>query len=301
MKSILRLFILFSLLGLILTLYIASDPLPAQNELNVADTVTESDDDIPVNQTKDIDIEDKDRKEVEAKKNQKIIAVYAGIGAWDENVTAISNFLRSSSLDYVYLYENDLSDDNLRDLYDIIWFPGGFAADYRYELRSHDNLRNFVAKGGIYIGICAGAYYAADIFNWKEEEYDYPLSLFPGIAAGPLRGVTGWGQTVDLKLNEAFAFNHDNVNSFTVYYYDGPYFNAHPDEDEKITVVASYSFNDEPAIVFSTYGEGIYLLIGPHPELGGYDRDSDQVSIDGLDGAQWPWLHGLFMWLIDFE
>jgi len=218
------------------------------------------------------------------------VALYDGSGSWADNVDTLKDFFVSYEIEYGLLDENNVIDPDLLNNYEIIVLPGGGAADYRYEISDHDSIRSFVKDGGLFIGFCAGAYYAADIFNWQGSEYDYPLEIFSGSSIGPLSGQVGWGEKALLKLNQDHPANENFEHELDIYYFDGPYFIPH-DSDEiyagTIEILAHYDVNNQPAVIAGRFGDGGYLLFGPHPEMDGYGKD---------EGANWPWLYSSLLW-----
>jgi len=221
--------------------------------------------------------------------------IYAGTGSWDVNVRALERFLGEYGYNWSVFDENDAVNDSLSKNFDLIWFPGGFAAEYKYYIKDHENIRSFIENGGMFVGSCAGSYYAADILRWLGSDYNYPLKIFDGKAAGPLAGLIAWGEIASFHLEKDHPANSGLNNIIDIYYFDGPYFK--PYDHSSIEVLARYSINNEPAVIAGRYGKGKYLLLGPHPELGGYSQGSPEFNIDGEDGAQWPWLHSVLLWL----
>ncbi len=229
------------------------------------------------------------------------MAIYGGIGAWDLNVTALQNFFSAHELSYELIDENDVTSLKLSDHYDLIWFPGGFAGEYRYLITNLDPLIDFVDQGGYYVGSCAGAYFAADILSWLGEDgkdSDYPLNFFPGRAAGPLINELNWGDEAVLILNKDIAANSAFEPSLPVYYFDGPYFDAFPEAD--YFILARYETNNQPAVVAGYHGAGKYLLFGPHPEMGGISVQSGDYNLEGGNNAQWDWLLAVLYWFGDW-
>lgn len=222
------------------------------------------------------------------------IGIYSGEGSWDLNVEAFKRFFDYYGYQWAEFSREDAETMDLSANFDLIWFPGGFAAEYKNFISDHDNIRQFVENGGMFAGSCAGAYYAADILRWLGEDHQYPLKLFPGKAVGPLAGLVGWGQITNFSLNQDLPFNQGHPSSLPIYYFDGPYFAAYEGED--YTVLARYEVNNEPAVIAGRYGSGKYILFGPHPELGGYSDVSPDFNLDGAEGAQWPWLSEALLW-----
>ncbi len=218
------------------------------------------------------------------------VALYNGSGSWADNVDTLEDFFTSYDIEFELVDEHIIIDPDLLNNYEIIVLPGGGAADYRYEISDHDSVRSFVMDGGLFIGFCAGAYYAADIFNWQGSEYDYPLEIFSGSSIGPLSGQVGWGEKALLNLNQDHPANENFEHELDIYYFDGPYFIPH-DSDEiyagTIEILAHYDVNNQPAVIAGRFGDGGYLLFGPHPEMDGYGKD---------EGANWPWLYSSLLW-----
>ncbi len=234
------------------------------------------------------------------------IGLYGGTGSWDINVEAFGNFFEHYGYQWSVINEEDLQGADLAELYDLIWFPGGFAAEYKYAAINHDSLVQFVNDGGMFIGSCAGAYYASAILSWYGDDFSYPLQLFPGKAVGPLSGQIGWGEIAELDLSEEFQFNSSFLAPLPVYYFDGPYFEPFEDNHsenelyDEFTVLARYSINNQPAVVAGRNNQGKHLLFGPHPEIGGYSASDPSFNLTGGEGAQWEWLQNLLTWFIQW-
>ncbi len=222
------------------------------------------------------------------------VALYSGSGSWEENVDSLKEFFTSYELEYDLVDEIAVTEPSLAEHYEIVVFPGGGAADYRYEISDHDNIRSFVEAGGQFIGLCAGAYYAADIFRWQDTSYEYPLGIFEGSSIGPLTGQVGWGDKALLNLKPDHPANDNFADKLNISYYDGPYFMPHNfngDSNQAIEILARYDVNDQPAVIAGRFGEGSYLLFGPHPEMDFYGTD---------EGANWPWLYSSLLWFANW-
>lgn len=230
--------------------------------------------------------------------NLPLIGIYSGVGSWDVNVEAFKNFFDYYEYTWIMVDENDMVNMDLTGKIDVIIFPGGFAAEYKNLIPDHDNLIQFVKEGGIFIGTCAGAYYASDILTWHGADYQYPLGFFDGRGIGPLAGQVNWGDVTGFQLATGHPANKDFNQNLDIYYFDGPYFDI--DEAASVEILASYKVNNQPAVIAGRYGEGKYLLFGPHPELGGYSAQSPDFNLHGEEGAQWPWLQSSLTWLFDW-
>ena len=154
------------------------------------------------------------------------------------------------------------------------FMPGGAGTPYRHKLQvlGNDKIREYVQNGGIYYGICAGAYYAC---RKTEFEADIPelkkvtecgLNLLEGRAIGTLYKELGirpydknaaWSAAVELIWS-------DNSKQ-TAHYHGGPYFEPfNLDENE---VLARYNLaGRQPAVIGRRYGKGKVILSGVHFE-----------------------------------
>ncbi len=217
--------------------------------------------------------------------------IYTGRGSHDVAALAVMSFLDHHDMPWREFDETTPQTGSLGDDFDLVWFPGGFSEEYRWYVQGHEQIRDFVSKGGGFIGACAGAYYASASMLWQDGDgSDYPLNLFEGVAIGPIGTPVYWGQPAPLLLTDQPA-NSGLDPAVNVYYLDGPYFSAGP--DQAIEILAQYEANAEAAVISFQYGEGTVLLMGPHPELG-YDAEAGVFDVDGGSGAQWPWLHAMF-------
>lgn len=223
-----------------------------------------------------------------------ITGVYTGSGSQEEGLEAFENFFDAYNMPWFNFSEEDIHKGRLQDRLDIIIFPGGFSEPYRYFIRDHGPVRDFVNKGGIFVGICAGAYYAADIMIWGDNVHDYPLNLFSGKAVSAY-DLIDWGALSTLYLNLDYDFQASYGESLDMLFLDGPFFEF--SEEQEVDVLAEYRVNGKPAIISFTFGEGKVLLLGAHPEMG-YDRTTGELDLHGKSGAQWPWLYDALYWLV---
>ncbi|MFO7951643.1 MAG: BPL-N domain-containing protein [Bacillota bacterium] len=225
------------------------------------------------------------------------VGVYAGKGSWYESTQSTKNFLDNYGIEWSSFDEIDATNLELLNHFDLIWFPGGFAAEYKNYISNHAAIVDFVHDGGYFIGSCAGAYYASDILKWQGTDYQYPLNFFEGKGVGPLSGQIVRGEAASFILEPGHPANQSFNKSIELYYFDGPYFA--PYNESSITVLARYEINHEPAVIAGESGEGRYLLFGPHPELGRYKADEQAFHLEGDQGANWPWLYSVFKWFVN--
>lgn len=177
--------------------------------------------------------------------------------------------------------------------------PGGASRYVTDKLRGAGNaaISTYVEDGGVYVGICAGAYYACAEIQWNQKG-ETPLSatgelnFVNGTASGPIEefctrdgGELRTARIVRLQCG-------DQVDAAQALYWGGPYLPDAPGLD----VLARYTDlpSHAPAIVRGTYGKGRFLLSSPHCEIGPSDVALRQFDVPmnrydymtGLDGAQ---------------
>lgn len=193
------------------------------------------------------------------------------------------------------------------DIFDIVAIPGGYAYDYYLDLgySGAKAIRDFVRDGGGYFGVCAGAFYACQEFNWTENGYTgtyrYMLNLFRGRGVGPIAGIADWPDytMTDVRINitNGIIDLSEEPSMHSIMYYGGPYFET--EGTEGITTIASYCYNDMPAMIAFEYEEGRVFLTGPHPE---WDEDSSrdrctwEWNLDD-DGSEWELCKTVSLWL----
>jgi glutamine amidotransferase-like uncharacterized protein len=232
----------------------------------------------------------------------KEIWIYSDNGTWIDGIIAFEQFLEHIGESGKRVYADDLN--NLDDFSDAkaICFPGGYAYDYKIALsgRTINNLRNYVASGGAYIGICAGAFFASSSVVWEGIEYPYTLGLFEGKAIGSIHEIAPWDnyQMTSIAINASNPVSGSTNNDLSVLYYGGPYFESNSTEYDTVALWSNYF--DKTAIINFTYQNGKVLLIGPHLEIEtNSNRDSTNFA-DGLDDVEsdWPLLESLMGWLL---
>lgn len=171
--------------------------------------------------------------------------------------------------------------DRCLDTCSLFVMPGGADLYYCEKLNGEGNIliEDFVAKGGSYLGICAGAYYACNNLNWNHGEISgfRELNFYPESAIGP---VYQWLENSDSVYNGSWkkpvTIRLEGGSSFPTLYNGGPVFNK-PQENGS-SVIAHYTDLDDepPAIIGGNFGNGKYILSSPHIEKFGH------LLVDGL-------------------
>lgn len=143
--------------------------------------------------------------------------------------------------------KHELEDDFFDDV-DIITVPGGIGDSdtYKYLMKIHaQSIRNFVASGGKYLGICMGAY-------WADTEY---LGLLDTTRVVQYIKRPGTDTRRPHAKNIQITWENNPMN---MYFFDGC---AMVGDESKFETVARYKNGDPMAIIQDNVG-----LIGCHPE-----------------------------------
>lgn len=144
------------------------------------------------------------------------------------------------------LFSRDEVESTFFDDVDAVCFPGGFGDADRFDKLlkwNYDAVKSFVKRGGKYLGICMGAYWAGEYYfdilnNVSVEQY-----------------ITRPNTCTRRPHPKAMPINWLDNNQ-RMYFYDGCCFIG-----DNIEVIARYSNNDPMAIIQNNIG-----LIGCHPE-----------------------------------
>lgn len=164
---------------------------------------------------------------------------------------AVRDVLATKYTDVFIVHHHNLTAKTLSNV-DCVVFPGGEEDVDNFDHMIKDRskvIRNYVANGGRYLGICMGAYITSELYfdilgSTTAEQY----IKHPGADVYTMR------ETVcTCKIGR---------DVHTVYFYDGPVFehDIHPDQ-----ILATYS-NGAAAAIIKPYRQGRVLCVGPHLE-----------------------------------
>ncbi|PJB71019.1 MAG: hypothetical protein CO093_06155 [Alphaproteobacteria bacterium CG_4_9_14_3_um_filter_47_13] len=167
--------------------------------------------------------------------------------------------------------------------------PGIIGEDSLYPAhigaKGNEALRHYVEEGGIFIGVCAGAYYAC-----REILYDPPwraqpkrakpgLDFFNGLARGSIPELGKKGDIDWFSDCTVVMITYKGGQRQTgIAYGNGPA--LYPDITEKnIEIMARYANSEgQPiAIAAKKIGKGLAIFIGVLPDIG-YESDYDLSS-----------------------
>ncbi|KAL2205899.1 class II aaRS and biotin synthetase [Sarocladium strictum] len=218
------------------------------------------------------------------------VLVYTGTGTTVESVRHCLFSLRqllSPNYAVIPITETVLLKEPWAPSCALLVIPGGGDLGYCRVLNGEGNrkISDFVRRGGAYLGLCAGGYYAS-----KECEFEVgnpPLEVIGsrelGFYPGTCRGAAykgfeyhGEGGAKAVRLKVAKGAFKEQVSDEIVSYFNGGgvFVDAESLADKKVEVLASYADDidvdggdGKAAVVYTTMGEGRAMLTGPHPEF----------------------------------
>lgn len=215
---------------------------------------------------------------------KKRILIYADEGTSE---TGVSSLLAACEKKLGLKTETVTAEEIIKGILkktDIFIIPGGADLPYCKKLNGEGNRKiiEYVAQGGLYIGICAGAYYGCQRVDFKGEEYtvkgERELGFFQGTAKGSLASLTN-GNYFNEKVNskEMVLLNFEEISKISekekYYYHGGPAFipDRENETDSKYgiqnyQIIARFQ-NGMPAAVTGIKDKGRYFLSSIHFEL----------------------------------
>lgn len=165
----------------------------------------------------------------------------------------------------------------------LLIMPGGCATPYYEDLSQGgiQRIKDFVAAGGNYLGICAGGYFGASriIFEKGHVKHeivtDNALGMYASTAEGPAYGLGCFEYNSEAGARQALIT--DQKNTWPVYFNGGCWFHESADTSD-VTVLARYAdLDNQPAAVIAfSYGKGKVCLSGVHFEYRFNDTNQDK-------------------------
>jgi glutamine amidotransferase-like uncharacterized protein len=183
--------------------------------------------------------------------------------------------------------------DNGRPGPDLLCFGGGFDLGYLKGLGEDGckKIRDYVYDGGNYLGICAGAYFAASYIEFDlngplEVKGERHLKFFHGKCVGPLNHKFKYNcddEAIAIEL-DIDSIGSDEATSACKYFYylnGGGVFLKTSENLRNCEILARYKtiVPNEAAIVKTNYGYGKCLLSGVHLEFDKDDLDLANANL----------------------
>ena len=181
----------------------------------------------------------------------------------------------SSSYQIRIFSEKELDDDDFFTSIDVIAFPGGIGDSDSYfnffTRRRANRIAEFIQRGGCYLGICMGAY-------WAGSRY---FDILDSVDA------TQYIKRPDAKVRRSFGTVAEvewNDSKEHMYFYDGC---ALIGDESKFKTIPRYANGDPMAIIQGRIG-----LIGCHPEapLYWYEKPWQYINKHWNDGRHHKFL-----------
>lgn len=224
----------------------------------------------------------------------KQVALFYGKGTWSIGRKHLKNFLYSHGRSYKVIYEADILKGSLNSgAYHTLIMPGGKSWIYNENLGMHgaQEILKFVNGGGNYLGICAGAFYAA-----SHRQGPTPTPVSYGI--GLLNGIAFDGTALNVAPFKSgmmdFKFFVPNFkNAYHSLLLGGPallYTNAEA-KAKRIQVYSVFTKN-LPAMIALEFGKGRVFLTGPHIEV---EEHQSILALRYRDpDSEWPIIEYVF-------
>ncbi|KAL8812884.1 MAG: hypothetical protein Q9223_000534 [Gallowayella weberi] len=234
------------------------------------------------------------------------ILVYSGNGSTVESVRHCLYSLRrllSPTYAVITVSGNAIIKEPWTASCALLVFPGGADLGYCRTLNGEGNrrIRQYVERGGRYLGLCAGGYYGSKRCEFEvgnktmEVVGNRELAFFPGTCRGC--AFSGFiyhseeGTRASQLRTSKVALSKGSVpDVFRSYYNGGGVFVDAPKyKSHGVEVLASFteeldvdSGEGSASVVYCEIGDGAALLTSTHPEFAAVNLDP-QVNVPGYD------------------
>ncbi|KAJ3078589.1 biotin holocarboxylase synthetase, partial [Quaeritorhiza haematococci] len=250
------------------------------------------------------------------------VLVYAGAGVARGSIEHTILTLRSqlsSHYDVIPIDTNTLLTEPWQATTALLVMPGGRDLPYVKDLSAPSQgtrlIREYIKRGGKYLGICAGAYFACERVEFEVGRTGYEvvgprdLALVPAVARGSVvpgfvYGSEAGARALPIKLNgQVLGWPEESFVIKNIYVNGGPFFDlkdTSPDPANgrsATTTLAWYNGEEpsqigaadsQPAIVEVQLGAGSAILSGPHIECNAelMGNPSPDMSLDEQAAAR---------------
>jgi hypothetical protein len=205
----------------------------------------------------------------------KKTAIFAGQGDRGKTLVYWQKLYREHDLGELDIVYGHLFSYEIIKRYDLVILPGGGSKDMCHALgeRGREELRHYIAEGGRYLGVCAGAYAATH----QLREY---IGLSPLVIQDYEHAHRGEAE-LKLSFNEigSLAFGVSEGDEIPIIYHNGPICKYRELQGcDKFQVMATFVEDitpegglpgimiGAPAAWKNRYGNGFVYAISPHIE-----------------------------------
>lgn len=190
------------------------------------------------------------------------------------SIQSANGIIRALNQYYTFkIFTRHELEDDFFDEVDMVCFPGGIGDSDTFEKLLKVNgqpVRNYIANGGRYLGICMGAY-------WADTDY---FGILNGVRV--IQYIKSPNACTRRPHAKHIPVSWNGVNT-NMYFYDGCTYSG-----SNFTTIARYSNNLPMSIMQDRIG-----LIGCHPE-------ADQHWYDSYTWMQRKWDGGKHRYLLEF-
>lgn len=219
------------------------------------------------------------------------VAVYNDSSALDTSATALKGMFDWMGGSTAYVDRDDIRNTTVLDNYDLLVFPGGSTYGYYYELgeEGRQKVREFVANGGSYFGICGGAMFGTNS----------GLGLFDGIYGSAVGGTGTYLMELNVNRSSTGPDLSDEPANYTTLYWGSSYFSG-PGMADAIPIM-TYPSGGQAAMIVCRYQLGTVFLSSPHPEYEEGDPRDGTDAFDDLNDpeSEWGLMLKISIWLVE--
>jgi len=211
-------------------------------------------------------------------KTSNIVYVYNDDGVGEQSWLHLMYCLKQMLPDKYYIKTinaTEVKSKNWTKNAALFVMPGGADIPYTKKLNGVGNkiIKDYVANGGTYLGICAGSYYGSGYVEFdKGGELEVlgsrELAFFPGKAIGPAIGFYNYKSNIGAQAANISVFIAGIKKNIHLFLHGGPYF-ANAESFSNVSVIGWYKIKNNvklPAIIHIKYGKGNVVLSGVHFE-----------------------------------
>ncbi|ORX37298.1 hypothetical protein BD324DRAFT_625628 [Kockovaella imperatae] len=222
-----------------------------------------------------------------------VAAVYGGPIACDGCAESVARLLRHSNPHFKVSYlgpneENDVTAESLKKLDLFAWPGGGDDVDDEFPQIAHyaQPIRQYVSSGGLYLGICYGAFLA----RGPGPDRPYFNLLPPGnwVSSERFENGSQVKGAEDAIILTDWAF-HTGKKRGTVekrrwqYFQDGGQVHLDKSVLRDTIIMGNYTYTGDPDAIIQRLDKGAIGLIGTHPEADeSWYEDWDGHNPDGI-------------------